>query len=80
MAIANSSTQIHGNHCPFCRASKPAIYADGAFFSGHCCEVLEQESEALEDLVPFEWISLSKTPTGAMTNWQKVCQVLGGVA
>lgn len=78
MAIANNSTQIHGNHCPFCHASKPAIYADGAFFSGHCCEVLEQESEAREDLVPMEWISLAKTPLAAFTNWLNTCNVLGG--
>lgn len=64
--------------CPFCHASKPAIYADGAFFSGHCCEVMEQESEAREDLVSMEWISLAPTSLVAQANWQKTCQALGG--
>ena len=64
--------------CPYCHASAPAIYEDGAFFSAHCCEIMEIESEAHEDLVPFEWIAITPTRLLAQANWQNVCQVLGG--
>lgn len=67
-------------HCPYCHAPAPAIYADGAFFSATCCEMMEQESDARDDLVPFEWISIVQTTEQATLNWQKVCQALGGVA
>lgn len=79
MAIANPSTISHAqNSGPFCGAVKPVIYSHGAFFSAYCCEVFEQESEAREDLVPFERISIVASPALAQTNWQHVCQVLGG--
>lgn len=74
------SHTIQTTQCPYCHAPAPVIYADGAFFSAHCCEVMEQESEAREDLVPMEWISLAPTSLVAQANWQNLCQALGGAA